>query len=306
MEIINIFNLKENFKGAVGAIGNFDGVHLGHQLIFKKLKEISKNFKLPSVVLTFEPHPEKVLRSKKKVNLICTKKQKYEIISKLGVDFLIEIPFDLNFSKILAEEFVLEFLVKKINISALVIGRNFVFGFKKSGNFKTLRVLSKKYRFNLEIIKPLIFEGFLVSSTNIRNLLKEGKIEEANKLLGRNYSMFGKIVKGKGLGKKYFVPTINVQFENDILLKEGIYSGYTKIDEGEYPSAISLGKNPTLKGKETCLEAHLLNFQGNLYGKSAEVFFCKKIRNQKKFKSQEKLREQILKDIEFIKNLNMC
>ncbi len=299
MKIINIFDLNKNFKGTNGAIGNFDGVHLGHQLIFKKLKGISKN--LPSIVLTFEPHPEKVLRSKKKINLIHTKKQKYELISKYGVDFLIEIPFDLNFSKIPAKEFVLEFLVKKLNIRKLVIGKNFVFGYKKSGNFKTLKGLSKKYGFNLEVVKPLNFEGVLVSSTNIRNLLKKGKIEEANKLLGRNYSMFGKVVKGKGLGKKYFVPTINVKYENDLLLKEGIYSGYTKIGEKEYLSAISLGKNPTFKEKETVLEAHLLNFHGNLYGKKAEVFFCKKVRNQKKFKSQEELREQILKDIEFIK-----
>jgi len=305
MKIIYNLNEKNIPKGGICAIGNFDGVHLGHQLIFKKLKKEAEEAKTPSIVITFNPHPLKILYPEKEIKLLCTREQKYDLISKFSIDYLIEIPFNLDFSLLSAEEFIKKYLFEKMNIKKIIIGKNFSFGYKKSGSPHTLKRLGKKYGFLVSIIKPLVRNKHIVSSTNIRKLIYEGKLEFASEMLGRLYSIKGKVVEGEKRGKKIGVPTINLELYNDLILSEGIYSGYTIIkgDKKKHLSAISIGKKPTFSGEKINVESHLIDFSKDIYGEEVELFFYSKIREQKKFKSVEELVINIKKDIEFIKSL---
>lgn len=305
MKIIGNLKRKKIPEKGICAVGNFDGVHLGHCFIFRKLVEEARNLKVPAIVLTFYPHPLKVLYPEKDVKLIYTREQKNKIISNFGIDFLYEIPFDWNFSKISAREFIENFLVRELKVKGIVVGSNFAFGNKKEGNPLLLKKEGKKYGFFVEIIKPLKKNNLAISSTNIRKLLMEGKVEMANQMLGRFYSISGKVVEGKKRGKKIGVPTINLELYNDLILKEGIYSGFTiiKNDKKKYLSAISIGKNPTFGDKNIVVETHLIDFSKDIYGNEAEIFIFNKIRDQKKFKSVDELVENINKDIEKIKSL---
>lgn len=305
MKIYNTLNKKIFPLGSICAIGNFDGVHLGHQLILKKLKKEAALHKLPSVLLTFFPHPLKVLFPKKNIKLICTREQKFREIQKHSIDYLIEIPFDEIFAKIKAEEFVLEILLKKLNSKKVIVGKNFNFGYKKSGDPNLLKKLGKKYGFSVSIITPLNYKEINISSTNIRSLLFKGKIEFANEMLGRLYSIRGKVIEGMKRGKKMGVPTINLKCYNDLLLNEGVYSGYAIIGKNKkkHLSAISIGKNPTFEDQEISIEANLIDFKKDIYGKEVEIYFFSKLRKQKKFKNVKRLVENIKKDIEIVKSL---
>ncbi|MEJ5167427.1 MAG: adenylyltransferase/cytidyltransferase family protein, partial [Thermoanaerobaculia bacterium] len=185
MKIVSDLESSKIPAGGVCAIGNFDGVHLGHQFILKKLMEVAENLKAPSLVLTFHPHPFKVLYQEKEVKLICTREQKNKIISNSGIDFLVEIPFDLNFSKISAREFIEKILVEKLKVKGIVVGLNFTFGNRKEGTAGLLKRERKKYGFFVEVVKPFKKNNLAISSTNIRKSLIEGKIENANEMLGR-------------------------------------------------------------------------------------------------------------------------
>lgn len=305
MKIINDLGKVKIPAGGVCAIGNFDGVHLGHQYIFKKLVKKAEEFKVPSLVLTFYPHPLKILYPVKDIKLICTREQKNKIISNFGVDFLIEIPFDINFSKIKAREFIEKFLVEKLKVRGVIVGLNFAFGNRKEGSSRLLKREGKKFGFFVDIIKPLKKDKIAISSTNIRKYLMDGRIELANEMLGRRYSLSGRVVEGKKRGKKIGVPTINLQIYNDLIIKEGIYSGYTIIkgEKKKHLSAISIGKNPTFGDKKIAVEAHLIDFSRDIYGREAEIFLHSKIREQKRFRSVEELVENIKKDIENIKEM---
>ncbi len=305
MRIINCLSKRKLPLGGICAIGNFDGVHKGHQLILKKLKKGSEDLKVPSIVLTFDPHPLKVLYPEREIKLICNKEQKYKLISKFSIDFLLEIPFDLNFSKIKAEDFIKNFLVERLKIKKVLVGSNFAFGYKKSGNSTVLKRLGKKYGFLVSIIKPLNLKGNIVSSTNIRKMISEGRLEIASEMLGRLYSIKGKVVEGEKKGKKIGIPTINLNLYNDLILSEGIYSGYAKIkgDRNKYLSAISIGRNPTFSGEKISIEAHLIDFSKEIYGSEVELYFFSKIGEQKKFKSVDELVLKIKNDIEIVKSL---
>lgn len=295
-----------NFKnGSICVIGNFDGVHLGHKLILEKLKKESVDLKVPSVLITFYPHPLNVLYPEKELKLICKREQKYDEIKKFSIDYIIEIKFDLEFSKMEAEDFVLNILVKKLNVKKIILGNNFYFGNKRRGTPKMLKNFGKKYNFKVEIIKPIEIKECIVSSTNIRKFLIDGRVEKANELLGRFYSIRGKVVEGKKIGKSIGIPTINLDTSGSFLIKEGIYSGYVKIKgiKGKYLSAISVGKNPTFGGSKTILEAHLIDFSEDIYSKEVEVYFFNKLREQKKFKNLQELILNIKKDIEKVKAL---
>lgn len=303
MKIINDLETKKLPSGGICAIGNFDGIHLGHQLIFKKLIEESERLKVSSIVLTFFPHPLKILYPESEIKLLYPREQKNNFISGFGVDFLVEIPFDLNFSKISPDDFIKIILVEKLKVRGVIVGGNFSFGNKKSGNVSLLKREGKKYNFFVKVIKSLKYKGFSVSSTGIRKLIQEGKIENANQMLGRLYSIKGKVVEGEKRGKKIGIPTINLELSNDLILSEGIYSGYTiiKNKKKKHLSAISIGKNPTFSGKKIVVESHLIDFSEEIYGREVEIFFYNKIRKQKKFKNVEELVENIKKDIELIK-----
>lgn len=305
MKIVRDFKRDNLPKESVCAIGNFDGVHLGHQAILKKLKKESIKLCIPSVAITFHPHPMKVLFPEKEIKLICTREQKIKEIEKFSIDYLLEIPFDLKFSKISAEDFIKNFLLERLKIKKIIIGAGFNFGYKKKGNFQMMKNFGKKYGFSVNVINPLKQKNYQISSTNIRKFLLEGKIKDANKMLGRNYSLKGKVIYGTQRGKEIGIPTINLENYNDLLLKEGIYSGFTKIkgDEKKILSAISIGKNPTFNGKNIFIEAHLIEFSKDIYGKEVEIYFFSKLREQKKFRSVKKLVENIKNDIEIVKKI---
>lgn len=303
MEIVNdlrVLNLKD---GCVCAIGVFDGVHLGHQAILKKLKIESKKLNLPSALLTFFPHPEEFLKKSKKIKMITTKEQKIKIISGFNLDFYIELSFDEKFSKMRAEEFVKNILVSKLNVKEVIIGENFFFGYKREGNSDYLKKLGVRFGFKVKIVKNIKQNGTIISSTNIRKLLERGKVEKANLLLGRHYSITGEVIKGKGIGKKIGIPTINLNVSNDLLIKEGVFAGYSKIEgiKGFQKAAISIGKNPTFFEKKISVEAHLIEFSKNVYGRKVELFFIKKLRNQVKFKDLKNLKAKIISDIKKVK-----
>ena len=299
LKIYKNFNLDKNHKRSILLIGNFDGLHLGHQKLFKLAKVYSKKFNVKIGVLTFNPLPSVFFnKNLKNYNLIDKEKKKH-LFFKIGVDFVIIKNFNKKFSKISYIKFIENILKKKINPKFIFVSDNFRFGFKRRGGIKELK--DKELSCNYKIVKPLPLrkEGKIVSSTLIRKLLQSGELKKANKLLNRKWEIYGIVKKGKQLGKKLGFPTCNIELNNYILPKSGVYSVKVKIKNfnKSLKGIANLGFRPTFGGKKILLEVNLFNFSGNLYNKSLSVSFYNFIRKEKKFKNREQLINQIGKDL---------
>ena len=299
IKLYNNFNIQSHHTGSIILIGNFDGLHLGHQKLFKQAKNFKKKYSLKIGVLTFEPMPKMYFNKNIKNFRISNKRQKINLLDQFNVDFVITKKFDKKFSKIKSLDFIKRILVKKLDARFIFVSNNFRFGNKREGDVNQLIEYQKIYNYKIIKPKPLLRKKKIVSSSLIRNHLQKGKLNLVNKLLNRNWCVEGKVQKGKQLGKKIGFPTANIDIKHYVLACPGVYAVKTKIKNNpkHIKSIANLGYRPTFNGKKILLEVHLFNFSGNLYNKYLTVEFLKFIRKEKKFKNVDQLRKQIKTDL---------
>ena len=299
------FNIKKLHRGSIILIGNFDGLHLGHQKLFQLAQSYKKKYNLKIGVVNFDPMPKMFFNKKLKNFRLSNINQKIKLLSNLKVDFVITKKFDKKFSKTKALNFISQILNKKLSSKFIFVSNNFRFGNKREGNVNLL----KKYEqlFNYKVVKPepLIKSKKIVSSSLIRNLLEKGLLNEANNLLKRNWTIQGVVKKGRQVGKKIGFPTCNIDIQDYVLAKPGVYAvKVLRKNSDKYLKGIAnLGYRPTFNQKKILLEVHLFNFSGNLYNKLLSVEFIKFIRKEKKFRNVNQLRAQIKKDLNIAKNI---
>lgn len=302
MEKINVFDYKEKKSKTAIALGNFDGVHRGHQKLLNRMISKGRELNLTSSVLVFENHTKEVVIGRKE-DLLTSIEQRNQIIKELGVEVLFSLLFDKSIMSISPEDFVKNILLERLNVKAIFVGPDYRFGYKAQGDAQLLMELGEKYDIYVEIIEPLYIEEELVSSTRIRKLIKEANFNEAKLLLGRDYSIRGKIVPGKKLGRKLGFPTANIEpVTNYCLPKNGVYDTDTIVKSKVYRSASSIGFNPTFKESTLKIESHLLEFDGNLYGENIELIFYHYLRDELKFDDLESLTKQMSLDVMRVKS----
>ena len=279
-------------------IGTFDGVHIGHQKIIKRLVKNAKNDNLKSIVLTFFPHPRMVLQKDANIKLINTIDEKAKLFENLRLDFLVVKEFTKEFSRLTALEFVRDILVNKLNVSQIIIGYDHQFGRNRTANIDDLREYGEIYEFKITEITAQDIDEVTISSTKIRNALNEGDIETANTFLGYNFMLTGTIVRGKGLGKQIGFPTANLQIEEDYKLipKNGVYVVKSYINEETIFGMMNIGTNPTVGGKFQSIEIHFFDFDQDIYGEKIKIELLKRLRDEQKFESLEILQKQLHKD----------
>ena len=305
MKIFTGFNIPKNYYNSIILIGNFDGVHLGHQKFFKRAREFKKIYKCKVGVITFNPMPKMFFNKKLKHFKLMNLSQKIDQFKKQKVDFLINQKFTKIFSKIKAEVFITKYLNKKIKTKILFISNNFRFGNKREGDINLLKVYEKKSNYKLVIPAPLKKNKKIISSTEIRRLLSNGNLSRANAYLSRSWEIQGRVQKGRRVGGKIGFATCNIDIGNYIIAKPGVYSVKVKLDsrKKKINGIANLGYRPTFNQSKILLEVNLFNFNRNIYNKKLAVEFIKFIRREKKFKSIKQLTNQIKKDIRVAKNI---
>jgi len=289
---ITAFNSSEK---TIVTIGTFDGIHIGHQKILKDLIKTAKKEGKKSVLLTFFPHPRMVLQKENKILLLNTIKEKSSLLEKMGLDYLIIHPFSREFSRLTALDFVRDVLVNKLNTSRLIIGYDHHFGKNREGNIHQLKEYSLLYDFKVEEIPAQDIDDVSVSSTKIRTALKEGNLKTANNYLGYHYMLNGTVVSGKKLGGTIGFPTANLEIKEPYKLipKTGVYIIKTHINTVLYTGIMNIGFNPTVLGKHQTVEAHLFDFNEDLYGKEIMIEFIYFLREEHKFESVKELVVQL-------------
>ena len=304
---MNIYSSASNYhnpRGSVVTIGTFDGVHIGHKALLNRLVKTAKKEDLDAVVLTFFPHPRMVLQTDASIQLINTIDERIDLISKTGLDHLIIHPFTKAFSRLTALEFVRDILVHKLNIKKIVIGYDHRFGRNRNADIEDLRAFGLTYGFEVEEISAQELDDVAVSSTKVRNALKEGDIQTANTYLGYPFMLSGTVVRGKEIGRTIQYPTANLALSEDYKLipKEGVYVVKATIDSKTIYGLTSIGTNPTVGGTLKTIETYFLNFSSDLYEKKLQIEFLTHIREGETFKSMDALKKAIQSDEDFARN----
>ena len=303
MKIYKNLNLNLKHCNGVIAIGNFDGLHLGHQKVINEGKRKAKKNKLPFGVMTFEPVPVMFFNKKIKNHRINSLEQKKIHLKKFKLDFLIIIKFNKKFSSQSPEQFIKKIIFKKTKCKYLYVSKNFKFGFKRQGNISTLKKFEKKYNFKNIVTQPFKKNNKTISSTFIRKKIRLGKIEEVNRLLGRSWCVIGKVIKGQRRGRKIGFPTCNLKLNDYVVPKRGVYAVKVKSNNFYKNGIANVGYRPTFNGQKLLLETNIFGINKNLYNKVISVSFKKFIRPEKKFKNFEYLKKQIKFDIKKAKNV---
>ena len=303
MKLYKDFNIFKKHKKAIILIGNFDGVHSGHQKLFKLANSYKKKFKLNIGVVTFEPMPKMYFNKKIKNFRLSDIDQKNQILKDLGVDFLITKKFDKKFSEIKSEFFIKDILFNKLKAKYIFVSNNFRFGNKREGDVKQLIKNEKNYDYKIIKPQPLIVNKKTISSTYIRSLLEKGNLKKANKVLTRNWSIDGIVQRGRQQGKKIGFPTCNIDIKDYVIAMPGVYAVKVHLNNIRKPlkAIANLGFRPTFNQKEILLEVHIFNFSGNLYDKYLSVEFINFIRKEKKFNNVNQLKKQIQNDLKAAK-----
>ncbi len=306
MKIIDgLENITEPFKNPVLTIGNFDGVHLGHQQLFKHVLKRAKEIDGEAIVMTFYPHPLKVLRPENNGPPVITcHKHKMKLIEQCGIDVVITVNFTREFALMSAREFVEEILWKKIGLKVIVVGWDYQFGRNREGDINFLKKEGERLGFEVDVLDSIKVNGMIVSSTMVRKCVTEGDLKKAEKLLGRKYEIVGKVVKGRDRGGRLLgFPTANIRMEDKLCPQTGVYAVEVIVDGKTYGGAANIGYNPTFGDESLSLETHIFDFSEELYGKEITVRLIERLRPEKKFSSPDELATQISHDIEKAKKI---
>lgn len=299
--------VNQNFHNVVLTIGNFDGIHLGHKKIIKKVIERAKKNKGTSMVYTFKPHPHRALTPGNQIPLINTYEEKLELFDSMGVDVVIEEPFSREFSTNTPEKFFRDILVKRFSTKEIIVGYDFGFGKDRAGSLDVLKNLCMEENVEISVEPPLKIEDIICSSTKVRECIERGEIKVANQLLGRDFFYRGLVVKGNARGRTIGFPTANIHSEGKMWVKEGVYATRTKYNGKLFGSVTNVGRQPTFNEDTrlipVTMETHIFNFNEFIYGESIEVQFVDRIRDEMKFSGVEQLVIQIKKDSEIAKKI---
>lgn len=297
-------NLSQNLHACALTIGNFDGVHLGHQAILRHLRTKADELHLPMVVMLFEPQPREYFCAENAPARLMRLRDKLRYLKQAGVDMVIVAKFDRTFANLPAQQFIEDWLVRKLNVKFLSIGDDFKFGVKRQGNFALLQQAGEQFGFTVEDSRSFCLDELRISSTAIREALANDDLTLAEKLLGRPYRILGRVIHGNQLGRTIGFPTANIRLHRQVNPAKGVYAVKVRLKSGAFFNGVAnIGTRPTINGVNQLLEAHLFDFQGDIYGQWLEVELCHKIRNEMKFASFDDLKDQIAKDVETAKNI---
>lgn len=299
--VYGIENLSHRLKKPILTIGVFDGVHIGHQHIIKKVVNIAKARRDTSVVLTFDPHPLRLLKPEEAPPFLTSLQHRLRLIAQLGIELCLVLNFDARLAGSSPEKFIKNILVERIGASEVLVADNFVFGKDRSGDVPRLQALGSKYSLLVKGFEPIKFDGQPISSSRIRTLIERGQLRDAAKLLGRPVTILGTVVEGDARGKLLGFPTANVNPHHEAIPPSGVYAVAIKFDNSNYGGILNIGTRPTFYGihkedKEPSIEVHIFDFSKRIYGRDIEVSFVKKLRGEMKFPDKEKLIRQIRKD----------
>jgi riboflavin kinase/FMN adenylyltransferase len=286
------------------ALGNFDGMHRGHLKIIERVRRGAEERGATAIAMTFEPHPSKIVRPDKAPPLLMTNQQKLDALARAGMHGVAIIRFTPDLAQWDPETFVRTVLVEWLHVAEVWVGANFLFGHDRAGTFSMLRSLGARYGFRAEKIDPVRYKDFVVSSTRIRRLVTEGRVDEAGALLGHHYAIEGTVVTGRKRGKGLGFPTANVCTENELVPPHGVYATAAILNGVAYPSITNIGTRPTFEsGDESIVETHLLDFDKDLYGAGLRLGFVQRLRDEKKFEGVDPLKKQIEADRDHARDL---
>ncbi|MEZ5199100.1 MAG: bifunctional riboflavin kinase/FAD synthetase [Bacteroidales bacterium] len=294
-------NIKDFTGGkfSVVTVGTFDGLHIGHKKIVNTMKEIAAANNGETILVTFDPHPRLVVNTNiANLKFINTNERKFKLLENLGIDHLIIIPFTKEFAKTSSEDFIKEYLIDKLDLKKLIVGYDHHFGKDREGNYDKLNELGRKYGFEVFEVPAQFIGNQAVSSTKIRNSLMNGNIREANAMLGYEYSISGHVVEGNKIGRSIGFPTANIEIDDKykLISAGGVYACKVEIDGNLFPGMGNIGTRPTIGKHDFVTEVHIFNFNENIYGKEISVYFIERIRDEKKFKDLEELKNQLIRD----------
>ena len=294
---------KSDFN--IATIGSFDGIHIGHKKILQTLTKIAKKNNGKSILITFWPHPRYVLKKNNDFKLLTSLDEKIKLFEKNKIDILYIVDFSLKFSKVSANKFIENILLEKLKINCLLIGYNNNFGRNREGNIRYLEENKKKFDIDIISIPKQSVDKISISSTKIREYLNNGKINSANRLLGRKYSINGKIIKGNGIGRKINFPTANIEIDEPkkLLPKSGVYAVEVILNRKIYLGMLNIGYNPTIKNEKKSIEVNIFEFSEDIYNNKISINFIRRIRNEKKFKNLNELKKQLIKDKKKVKSI---
>ncbi|MBI5846986.1 MAG: bifunctional riboflavin kinase/FAD synthetase [Nitrospirae bacterium] len=295
--ITDLGKITRPFTNSVITLGNFDGIHLGHQELVRMVMKRAQEIQGQSMVVTFRPHPLKVLAPDKCPPLISIYEEKIELFKKLGIDVLVKIPFSLHFAEMSPREFVKKILCDLLGTKEIFVGCNYRFGKGREGTTETLKQMGEEFGFRVNEVEQIFLKSELISSTKIRQLLRAGEVEHAAELLGRPYAITGIVVKGDSRGKTLGFPTANIASKHAIIPSNGVYAVKLSARDTCHDGVVNIGLRPTFETKSLAIEVHVFDFNEDLYGEEVTVYFIKKLRKEKKFDSADALIAQITKDI---------
>lgn len=298
MEIIRVREkIYQSFVKPSVALGNFDGVHLGHREILTRTVRTAHEKGREAIVYTFDPHPRVVLNKAPEIPKITTDKEKAELLEELGIDVVIVAEFTKEFASQSPSAFVENILVEELGVRHLFIGQDYRFGKGRAGNPQTLQDMGPQYGFTVHVVPPVMVGNVRVSSSLIRELLMKGKISEANKLLGREFVIEGRVIHGHRRGKQIGFPTANIKPEAKLHPPDGVYAVYCRVGDALYPGVMNIGRNPTFGDRKVSYEVHILDFDREIYGETIRVYLIDRLRQEMKFSSIEDLKAQIVRDV---------
>jgi riboflavin kinase / FMN adenylyltransferase len=292
-----------SLNASVVTLGNFDGIHLGHQALVSQTVEEARRRGAASVVVTFDPHPLKVLAPGRAPPLILTAEDKIEMLGELGVDVVVSQHFDKAFANVRAEDFVRRSIVDRLKTKKMFVGRDLRFGHAREGSVEQLVGWGAALGFEVSIVEPILVDGVRVSSSRIRQLIQDGRVDEARVSLGRYHFISGTVVEGSRRGRKISFPTANIANRTEVLPSDGIYATLFNIDDSWWPSASSIGVNPTFGAGPRTIESYILDFDRDIYGKSIKLAFVKRLRDEKKFSDVPSLVAQIEDDVKTARSI---
>ncbi|MFH1258986.1 MAG: bifunctional riboflavin kinase/FAD synthetase [Elusimicrobiota bacterium] len=294
--------LPKSIAGCAVTIGTFDGLHRGHRKVIQELRRQAKILRSPGLMLTFSFPPRQILNNGK-LNILLTGDEKLALLRSLGLDIVVSLAFGPQLSRLSAEDFFRKIIVERLRAKTVVVGYNFAFGYQRQGGISLLRKLGKKCQVKIKIVSPVKRGREIVSSTLIRRLLRENKVEKAAEYLGYNYNFGGRVIRGRQRGRELGFPTANILLPLNKIIPSGVFAAEVRVGEKFYPSVVNIGFRPTFgREKEILAEAHIFNFFGSLYRRKIRIFVLRRLREEKNFSSSDQLKQQINQDIEQAKN----